>query len=312
MKSYFTLFSASAETQYASGALPLMSLARQNVGVRFLTAPAQGDTANTGNQVVVQRTKRVKAVDAPAHTGKAGTDAIALLDTAQKIDWETIGTKTSIKRSLLIATLPNVEYDILEDASAYEKPIAEMTTNRLFEAEEKALKSVISSVTATDLDVTADAKTVEAIEAKVEELQLLVDDFKAYSYGIVVLVHPTIARKFAKIQGQSYYQGTNTFPEGFNNGFRYNGVDYFVNPLMNAVEVATGKVAGAIVMDKEAYANQGVETGMSQINQVIGDTRFVGHTYRELDIVVDKARIAVLQISTSNRSLLVNEVKASA
>lgn len=305
-KSYFTLFSQSAETQYASGALPLMSLARQNQGVRFLVAPAQGDTANTGNQVVVQRTKRVKAVDAPAHTGKAGTDAIALLDTAQKIDWDTVGTKTSTKRSLLVATLPNVEYDILEDAEAYQKPINEMTTNRLFEAEEKALKSVISSTTPVALDITTDAKTVEAIEAEVEKLQLLVDEFKAYSYGIVVLVHPTIARKFAKIQGQSYYQGTNTFPEGFNNGFRYNGVDYFVNPLMNAIETTAGKVAGAIVMDKEAYANQGVENGITQINQVIGDTRFVGHTYRELDIVVDKARITVMEFATT-KGKLVNE-----
>lgn len=181
-----------------------------------------------------------------------------------------------------------------------------MTSNRLFEAEEKALETVIKAVTATELDTTTDAKTVEAIEAKVEELQLLVDDFKAYSNGIVVLVHPTIARKFAKIQGQSYYQGTNTFPEGFNNGFRYNGVDYFVNPLMNAVASTTGKIAGAIVMDKEAYANQGVENGITQINQVIGDTRFVGHTYRELDIVVDKARIAVLEF-TATKGKSVNE-----
>ncbi len=86
MAKYLNLFRDSSETQYATGMLPLMGLATLNKGVKLSpTTPAAGDTSNT-LQFVIQRMKRAKAGAVAAKTGKHATDAIALLDTAQKVN----------------------------------------------------------------------------------------------------------------------------------------------------------------------------------------------------------------------------------
>ncbi len=212
----------------------------------------------------------------------------------------------SKKRSLVINVSPFEEVDPLEDASAYNGVIANAVKNRLFEAEELALTKVIAAGAANTVFAKADlAATDEAAVKQIQDLitgiQLYVDDFKAYSENVVVLVHPEVAKIFSRVQGQSYSTGTNTFPEGLGKGFRFDGIDFFVSPVMNAIlsdsTTGTEKVAGAIVMDAEAYANSGLEKTVKTFDQQLADERFIGHTYHELDVVVDKERIAILELS---------------
>ncbi len=301
-KKYLNLFRDSAETAYATGQLPLMGLAALNKGVKFnAVTPAAGDTSNT-IQYVIQRMKRAKAGAAPAKTGKAATDAVALLDTAQKVDWESVNVMAGAKRSLVFNVSPFEEIDPLEDASAFNSTISNMTENRMFEAEELATAKVYGagtlSATKLVVDGTKDIEVVKALQDAVSNIELLVDDFKAYSQGVAVIVHPTVAKAFSRVQGQGYTTGTNTFPEGLGKGFRYDGIDYFVSPILNTIAgKAATEVAGAIVMDMEAYANSGLETSVKEFDQELADERFVGHTYHELDAVIDAARIATFEMT---------------
>lgn len=196
----------------------------------------------------------------------------------------------------MVNVSPFEETDPLEDASKYAEVIANKTVNRLFEAEELATAKVAAVGTKLTLDVSSESKAANQILGEVRKIQLLVDEFKAYSTGVAVLVHPIVADMFGKLQGQAYQMGTNTFPEGLGNGFRYQGVDFYVSPILNAIEgSAAGKVIGAIVLDKEAYANYGLENTTKEFDQMFADERFLGHTYHELDAVVDAKRIAVLE-----------------
>lgn len=85
---YLQLFRDSAETHYASGVTPLMSLAALNEGVRFIAVPIEGsESENTGDQFLIQRTKRIKAaasVQDPA-ANKAGDNLVARLNKAVRL-----------------------------------------------------------------------------------------------------------------------------------------------------------------------------------------------------------------------------------
>ena len=295
-QTYLETFVTSAETAYATGITPLMGLAALNEGVRF--TPLQKSKYSTGNgKYAIQRAKRLKAKDLAAGTGKFGDDATSRLNALGKVDWETIETATSAEKIIGVQIEPNEEFDMTGVPADFNAPLTDMIRNTLIEGEELATAKVIGAGTKADLDLTDKDAAVKAIEDAIEEIELLVDDFKAYSNGVVVLVHPTVAKIFSKIQGQGYQTGTNTFPNGLGKGFRYDGTDFFVSNIMNAIESSTGKVAGAIVMDKEAYANNGIAAGITTFDEMHTGSRAVGHRYYGLDKVVDAKRIKVLEIT---------------
>ncbi len=84
---YLEIYLDSAETQYDTGLLPVLSLAKQNGAVSFV--PIKGSQTRVGNagdpQYAIQRMKRVKGGDAPAQTGKAGDDLVAMYNQAQRV-----------------------------------------------------------------------------------------------------------------------------------------------------------------------------------------------------------------------------------
>ncbi len=315
-KKYLELFRDSAETQYASGIFPLLSLAALNEGVRFdKVTPSQTRTGNTGKaQYAIQRLKRLKAGDAPAQTGKAGDDLLALYNTSQKVDWDTVTTLSTSKRALLVDTEKFDSVDILEDASAFSGAIANITKNRMVEAEELATAKVFAGASnAASAPVLTETSTpeevVSAIDPLISGIQLLVDDFKAYSDNVDVIIHPRLAKKFALLQGQGYAQGTNTFPNGLGQSFTYDGINFYVSPILNAIESTTnaGNVAGAIILDREAYANSGLEKSLVEINETRLDKTFFGHLYHSLDIIVDPSRVKVVEFTPTALSKKVND-----
>lgn len=85
---YLELFRDSAETQYATGTLPLMGLAALNEGVRFAKLAAQGfDTGNTAEQFAIQRMKRLKAATSLGTASKGAGDSLtARLNAANTVE----------------------------------------------------------------------------------------------------------------------------------------------------------------------------------------------------------------------------------
>ena len=305
-KTYIEVFAKSAETAYASGISPLMALATLNKSVKFAPVQKSKYSGNQG-QYIIQRVKRIKATDLPAATGKAGDDHIARLNAATKIDWVSVDTKTSAEKNIAVTIEPNEQFDLTAVPSDFTAPLTDMITNTLVEGEELATAKVIAGAkTKADLDLTKRDEAVTAIEDEIERIQLLVDDFKAYSNTVIVLVHPKVARIFSKLQGQGYQQGTNTFPNGLGKSFTYDRTQFFVSNILNAIPSSTGKVAGAIIMDAEAYANLGVTAGITPYDETNTGTRTVGHRYYGLDLVVDTDRISVLEIAQAAPTKKVN------
>lgn len=300
---YLEIFLDSAETHYASGVTPLMSLSALNKGVKFIAVPIEGsESLNSNAQFIVQRTKRIKAeATAQDATKGAGDNLVARLNKAKRLEWDSIETKAVNKMDFMVRMSKDQDMDILK-GTPYETAISDGIKNTLIEAEEKATAIVYGAATASTtklvVDGSKDKEIVQAIETAISEVELFVDDFKAYSNGVVVLVHPSVAKVFSRVQGQSYQTGTNTFPEGLGNHFRYAGIDFFVSPILNTVAGgAATEVAGAIVMDKEAYANAGYNALMKLFDQPYLDERIVGHSYGELDLVVDADRIKTFEMT---------------
>ena len=305
-KTYIQTFAASAETAYATGITPLMGLATLNKSVRF--TPLQKSKYTTDNgKYTIQRLKRIKATDLPAATGKAGDDHIARLNASKKIDWTSIETQTAAEKNIAINIEPNEEFDLTNVPADFNRPMTDMITNTLVEGEELAVAKVIAgAATKADIDLTDADGTVLKIEEEIQRIELLVDDFKAYSDNVIVLIHPSVAKIFSKLQGQGYQTGTNTFPNGLGKSFRYDNIEFYESKILNAIPSSTDKVAGAIVMDREAYANIGITAGITPYDETNTGTRTVGHRYYGLDLVVDPSRISVLEMAQANPTKKVN------
>lgn len=182
-----------------------------------------------------------------------------------------------------------------------------MTLNTLMAGEEEALQKVwdtAGNATAVKLAVpTTDAERAtlrDTVADAVEQVQLLVDDFKAYSSNVIVLIHPTLARAFETVHGVEYQGAPDTFPMGAAaKRFLFNGVTYYVNSLLNAIAgAAATEVAGLIVMDAEAYANSGLGTGeLTPLDFTFAGQRVIGHEYAYLDITLDPVRIVKFEMT---------------
>lgn len=300
---YLQLFRDSAESHYNTGSSPLMALSSMNEGVRFTAVPIEGsETVNDQPQFLVQRTKRIKseATAQDASVG-AGTNFVNRVNKAKRLLWETVKTAAGNKVDFLVRMSRDQDMDVLE-GTPYEKAISDGIKNTIIAAEENAEAQVWGSVTAEStklvVDGTKDAEVVELVSNAFSAIELFVDDFKAYSDSTVALIHPVLAKVFARVQGQSYQTGTNTFPEGAGKGFRYDGRDFFVSPILNTIQgAAATEVAGIIVMDKEAYANAGFQMLLKQIDEKLLDERIVGHSYGELDLVIDDKRIKTFEMT---------------
>lgn len=309
-KKYLEVFTDSAETQYASGVTPVLSVAALNTGVSFSPVMQSNGDATVKNSIyAIQRMKRIKAVDSPMNSiataessqgSKFGDDLVAGLNALTKVEWDTVETTTGKEEIIGVTVEPNEEYSILEDASAYERPIANKVKNTLIAMEEAAIAKLVAVKTPAALKITTAQDAANGIMDEVFKIEELVDDFKAYSDGIVVFIHPRIAKLMGELEGQGYSLGTNTFPTGKGKSFTYQGIEFFQTPVLNAIAgSAAGKVPAAIVMDKEAYANAGLTESMTPFDDKYMGTRVVGHRYYFLDAVVDPARISVLEFDNT-------------
>lgn len=310
MKKYLDLFRDSAEEQYQSGRYPLMALSArllQTNKIRFTPIEGQYDDGTVGTlEYAIQRFKRIKEGDQQnAHADKAGSDYIATLDQAQSVDWETVTTKRSAQKQLLVSVKKGEGTNALADATRYNATISNRSENKLISKEERAVEKVLAA--STEIDITAAITAGTTVDEKREafcdafvdagdSVNALVDEFK-YNATPIVIYNPRIGKIFSKIQGQAYQTGTNTFGDAFKAGFNYNDLDFLPEDVFKSIAKIgaagddTDKVVLGIVMANDAYADSGLETGMIEVNESLVRQDVIGHIYDDLSAIVDTARI---------------------
>lgn len=313
-KTYFESFLDSLEAHFQEGNYPIMALSGKNLNtkrIRFVSYGEYNDGTNEIPEYHIQRMKRIKEGDQQnTDPDKAGTDYINTLDQAKKIEWETIKTKRSTQKELLIYTKLGEATNALADATAYERTIATATENKLISKEERAVANIIKSIDAQGADHTIDitAQLTAATDRKekyeviasaftlnANDIDRKVDDF-AYNSKSVALYDPIIGNAFAKLEGQGYHQGTNTFGDSFKGGFNYADLDFLPEDVFKSVAAIGGagddtdKITLGIVMTPESYQDSGMEQGHIPVARDLIRKAVAGHIYDDLNIVVDPSR----------------------
>ena len=298
-KSYLETFQDSQEQMFAAGVAPLVAMGAMNSAVAFVPTGSNSTVGFSDGEITynIQRMKRAKAGDTPAQTGAAGDDLISFYNTAKKVDFETISTTRGAERSIVFSVDPDEEVDF-GAPGGHARVIGARTKSRLIEGEEKALASVVAAG-ADAGTLTASPAMVDTLTDAIYDIEEISDEFKHYSENVAVLIHPRLAKIFADVQGTQYSMGTNTFGAGFKGAFMYNGITFIPHKILNSIAGKSAGVVGAIVMDMEAYANAGLNTGVTEFDDRLGGKRFVGHRYSELDIVVDPSRIKIFDFANT-------------
>lgn len=314
MKKYQEIFEASLEEQYQTGNYPLMALSANNLmtkKIKFVPIGQYDDGTNPVVEYAIQRFKRTKEGNQQnAHVAAAGSDYVATLDQATDIDWETITTQRSAQKQLLISVKKGEGTNALANATAYEATISKRAENKLISKEERAVETILTSIDAQGADHTIDiTATLTAATTKAEKREVLadafvdvadnlaerVDDFK-YNSQPVALYYPRIGKGFAKLEGQGYTQGTNTFGEDFKQGFNYAGLDFLPEDVFKSIERIGGagddtdRLVIGIVMAEDSYQDSGLEQGNIEVNESLIRRDVIGHIYDDLNVIVDKAR----------------------
>lgn len=297
------VFKNSLETTYANIKLPLSILGLNNGQVKL-------DKVSDGKKYNVQRQLRIKAKDNSANDPATGastmsglaTKMIATLDQLGEVTWTTVDTVNNNPLLWGIAISPTHTFDKDDIGAKNSKALAEQVSHSSMRVEEVLTTKVVTAATDKGVLDLADAQaTADSIQAEVERIKLLVDDYKAYSNGTVAVVHPSVATVFAKLQGQGYSMGTNTFPKGYADSFTYNGTEFAVSNILNAIDASptatpNTAVVGAIVLDKESLiVADPLEEKVSFDNNIAGN-RFVGIRTRDISLVVDPDRISYFSI----------------
>lgn len=330
---YLEEFRDSAEEQYLSGNYPFMALSANalNTGkVRFTPIHGQYDDGTIDPITYhIQRMKRVKEGDQQnSNRTNAGDDYIATLNQAVDITWDTVDTKRSTQRQLLISVKKGEGTNALADASPYRSTISNKAKVKLISKEERAVEKVLASAIAnsqivnltssiTSASTQQDKREIiqNAFTQKATHIDELVDDFK-YNSSAVALYYPRFGNIFSKSQGQDYQNGVNTFGNAYKKGFTFQDLaflpeDVFKSRRLNAQNQSNAPagndsdliVLGIIITD-DGYADAGLETGHIEVNESLVRRDVVGHIYDDLSVIVDKTRISVITASVASLKTL--------
>lgn len=308
------VFQDARETMYAEGLTPLQTLTLNNRAVRFLP-PAKDAHYGANLKYNIQRLKRIKAQDRPANTGKAGDDLVNLLNTAQKIDWETISTQAATPRSILLNMPKNESFDFDNVGSAQERTFSTLNRVRMLENEEQLLQLVLEKngaaakvdeeINLTDLTEAIGDQFRNAIEKGIYNIQFKTDEFKYFSDNVVVMAHPLVLRALARTREKLFAPDGNIFLNGNDTGlkgsYQFDKTQVLSNSMLNVFEVeeigSTGKIKPlVIILDAEALAQADPSLRMSLFDDsaIKRDVVNKGITYDEILKLIDPTRIHII------------------
>lgn len=305
-KTFQEIFLDSAETQYAAGAFPLSVIGTLNTAVNLIPVLSGNGASKSKGKYEIQRPKRLKAFDrtdsqATDGSGSYGDDFVANLNAAKKEDWETVSIQTGVKRMIAIPMELNDEFD-MSDAEAYTRTISNKSKNALIELEEKAIATIIAGAsevaTTLKIDGTENKELSQWLFEQVTAVELLVDDYKAGSDSVIVMIHPLVAKLFSDIKGVVYQTGPNTFADSFGGkAFVYKNITFVPNAHLNKfAPAAANSIVGAIILDTEAFTMVKPSETVQDFDTPLLDERVVGTSFYDVSGLVDPARVKVIAV----------------
>lgn len=191
------------------------------------------------------------------------------------------------------------------------KAVADSVNLQLIERHERLLDEVVgeyiaggSKKTDGELDLAgANTEAFDTLSDAADEVMLFSDDFKHMSSesNMLIILHPTVARKVAKEIGTVFNQEAPIYTTGFKSNKSINGIPVIVDPNLNKYQVAKAAAGtadtrlGAIVMDIEALAFKAADES-KPIMTDLGLTKFAGKFFYSIEKLIDPSRVKVLNI----------------
>lgn len=281
----------------------LLVLAKLNTAVKIVEDLApDGKVDGTTTKVVVQRILRniVKNVQNP--NSGATADALALLDSFDKVTWgskefattkaRSIGFKHTINDKLDMATMTMLHSEDLQRA------ITEIFLDRrntIFGEIVSKAKTKAATYDITKADGTTETITVPALPAYVAgksdvwqgiakallTFTSLDDEYKAESTP-VVFMSQEVALELTQEMGQVFNQEAPIAQTGFKTGMSINGTPVVVDTKIKGRKV--------YFIDEEAvfFKKDGTT---EDVDQKLGTTRYVGQVFYDILGVVDENRV---------------------
>lgn len=300
-KNFAIVIKGAKETTYADVSMAFSLAASLNPMVRFTPLQKSNGTAGsptTSAQYWIQRGKRIKAKEvANPNSGKT-SDALAILDSFSRVDWETYEVATVKKRSIGIIISVNDRFDIDNVGEVHAKQWAEQYKVEAIERKERLLTEIYTN--ATDGGTIAAPSETEPtpIFDKVMQLailiQLLADDFKymTAASNIIIAMNPLLVPAIIKEIGTVFYQEAPIYKTGLKTRTSIGGYPVILDPTINIFGAGEGESAtrlGFLILDIEGVAFNTQDNEVF-IDQSIADTRYVGETYYGIEKLIDKTR----------------------
>lgn len=288
-KKFTDLYLKVKEIVYSQDAQSLVVLASMNTSADFTPVLApNGSTGGSTSKYTLQRRKRPSAPSAVANA-KAGTTAAALavLDSFQEPDWESIEVVTGVLKSIGFKKLFNDDYDFLENESVHSDDL-KYQEGEIALARKAALISLLDTATETTQVIPAyakgDTKLWDFVADRVIELGQIDDDYKSKqgAADFVVYMSADMAKQLAKENGVGFYNEAPIAQTGFKSGMSVNGTPVIVDQTLVAKSI--------YFLHKEALAFKS-EPIEKDINVDLGLTEFTGKMFYDVQTVVDSARI---------------------
>lgn len=281
----------------------LLVLAKMNTAAKIKEDLApNGATDGTTSQFTLQRRVRNLVKDVKDPNSGATSDALALLDSFDKVKWESASFATGSAKSIGFKTTINDKLDMnaLEDKHAEDVryQTAEMFLDRnktIYSQIATDAKSKAATYDIEKADGTSETITVPALPAyaadkdnvwngineAVIQFNDIDDKFKSESSGIVFVSQLT-ASDLTREMGIVFKQEAPIAQTGFKTGYSINSTPVVVDPKLK------GRVA--YIIDEEALFFK-KSPSMEDVDQKLGTTRYVGKVFYDVFATADKNRI---------------------
>lgn len=280
----------------------LLVLAKMNTAAKIKEDLApNGATDGSTSKFTLQRRVRNQVKDVKDPNSGNTSDALALLDSFDKVKWESSDFATGAAKSIGFKTTINDKLDMnaLEDKHAedvrYQTAEIFLDRNKTIYAQIAAnAKSKAATYDIEKADGTTETITVPAIPAyadgkvavwkgldeAVAQFNNIDDKFKSESSGIL-FVSKSVASDLTVEMGTVFNQEAPIAQTGFKTGYSINGTPVVVDPKLK------GRVA--YIIDEEALFFK-KSPSMEDVDQKLGTTRYVGKVFYDVFAIADKNR----------------------
>lgn len=309
-KSFKTVVTQATKKMYSKRAMFNVIMAKMNTAARLVRIGSPNGTAGDitksvqYNVQVMLRPTGVKVVQNP-NSGST-SDALALLDSFEKSEWETINVVSGTLKSLGFKRTINDDFNMDDLKSIH----IEETRRRVNEIAIDRKNTVYGLISANAKKTGTTYKITK--QDRVTQVDVIVPDLKAYAEGktevweslaaainlfskiddkfqtvadpedTIVSVSSDVATHLALEMGKSFNSENPIAQTGFTTGMGVNGTPVVVDHDLPA-NTARLINKNALIFTKDKIDKQ--------VNQQLGLTQYVGEAFYDVFAVADEARI---------------------